>query len=155
MKPRIASLLATTFLLLSACAANEGGPVRAGPTSTATLENIYWKVTTLNGAPVVVAENQREPHVVFHSEGKRVTAFGGCNHMSGIFEVEGEKLTLSRMAATMMACDVGMEQEQALHDAFNRVARWKIRGETLELFDIGGETLATLEKSVPREKSRS
>ena len=145
MRSRIANLLAATFLLLSACAANEGGPVRPESTSTATLENTYWKVMTLGGTPVVVAENQREPHVVFHSEGKRVAAFGGCNQMSGTFEIEGEKLTLSRMAATMMACEVGMEQEQALHDAFNRVARWKISGEQLELLDIGGATLATFE----------
>ncbi len=101
---------------------------------------------TLGDTPVVVSGNQREPHVVFHSEGKRVTAFGGCNQMSGTFEIEGEKLTLSRMAATMMACETGMEQEQALHDVFNRVARWKIDGDRLELSDIGGETLAMFER---------
>jgi heat shock protein HslJ len=134
MKPRIANLPAPTLLLVSACAGNKGA-----------LEDTHWNAVTIGGAPVVVPQNREAPYILLQSDANRVAAFGGCNRLSGTFEIEGEKLTLSRMASTMMACESGMEQEQALHDALNRVARWRMSGGRLELLDIGGEAVATFE----------
>lgn len=51
--------------------------------ATSDLQNTYWKLTALNGKPVFVAEQQREPSLVLHSEKLRVTGSGGCNRMMG------------------------------------------------------------------------
>jgi putative lipoprotein len=123
--------------------------VRAQPTtpstSTATLENTYWNLVRLGGEPVTVSAAQREPHLVLHSEDKRVAGFGGCNRMTGSYSLSGQKLSFSQMAGTMMACPDGMQYERAFYDALGKVAGWRIEGETLELFDAAGTSLAQFE----------
>lgn len=113
--------------------------------STATLENTYWKVMTVGGKPISIGDRQGELHVVLRSEDRRVTGFGGCNRFTGSYSLAGSTLTFSKMAATMMACVEGMEQEQALHDTFEKTVAWRINGETLELLDASGASLALLE----------
>ena len=144
MNKLVTTILAGVLCTTAACASRDQTPAES-TASTAELENTYWKVMTIGGAPVVVKENQREPHMVFHSEGNRLAAFAGCNQMSGTYEVDGAKLKLSRMATTMMACEDGMEQEQALHEALGNVATWVIRGESLDLLDADGKPVATFE----------
>ena len=45
----------------------------------------------------------------------------------------------------MMACDKGMETEQAFLQALGRVSGWRISGKQLELLDTGGKAVARLE----------
>jgi heat shock protein HslJ len=45
----------------------------------------------------------------------------------------------------MMACQQGMDLEQAFYAALPRVATWRIDGETLELFEAGGASVAEFE----------
>ena len=113
--------------------------------STAALENTYWKLTRLGDEVVKLSNAEREPYLVLHSEEQRVGGLGGCNRLTGSYSLSGETLTFSQMAATMMACDEGMEQERAFSDALEKVARWRIEGETLELFDAAGVSLAQFE----------
>ena len=70
---------------------------------------------------------------------------GGCNRLAGTYTVEGNRLTFSRMAGTMMACPSGMEQERSFHDALGRAATWRIDGERLELSDATGKVIAQFE----------
>ena len=116
-----------------------------GPQSTAQLENTYWKLMTLDGVSMESPEGAREIHFVLHSEGKRVAGFAGCNHMMGMYELAGAKITFSQIGGTLMACVNGMEQEQKFHQLFPRVTGWKIAGETLQLLDGAGAVLATFE----------
>lgn len=113
--------------------------------STAALENTYWKLTRLGDEVVTLSNAEREPYLVLHSEEQRVGGFGGCNRLTGSYSLSGETLTFSQMAATMMACDDGMEQERAFSKTLEKVARWRIEGETLELFDAAGVSLAQFE----------
>lgn len=114
-------------------------------TSAASLENTYWKVMRIRGAPVTVVENQREPHLLLHPNDGRVTGHGGCNSLTGSYETTADRITFGQMAATMMACMNGMEQEQALHKALRDVTRWEISGEQLRLFDSQGAAVIELE----------
>ena len=117
----------------------------ADSVSDAKLENTYWKLTAFGTAAVVVADNQREPHFILHPDDKRVSGSGGCNRLAGTYTVEGNRLTFSRMAGTMMACPSGMEQERSFHDALGRAATWRIDGERLELSDATGKVIAQFE----------
>ena len=56
---------------------------------TAPLENSYWKLTRLGGAPVLVAERQREPHLILRPQDGRFGGSGGCNTMAGGYRVDG------------------------------------------------------------------
>lgn len=113
--------------------------------SSASLENTYWKIISIQGEPTAVAEKQREPHILLHPADNRVSGHGGCNRLMGTYSVEGKSLSFSRMAGTMMACAEGMEQEQVLHQALNEVKSWTISGQHLKLFDEGNNLLLELE----------
>jgi len=113
--------------------------------ATDPLENTYWRLTMLGAAPVVVAEQQREPSLVFHGEHHRVAGSSGCNRLTGSYAVEGQTLRFTHLAMTKMACAEAMQQEQAFLDALDHTAAWKVIGEHLELYDSRGTMLARFE----------
>ena len=67
--------------------------------STEPLENTYWKLTRLGDAPVTVASQQREPHVILNPESRRV-GDRGCNQPVGSYELHGDQLAFGQMAST-------------------------------------------------------
>jgi uncharacterized lipoprotein YbaY/heat shock protein HslJ len=129
------------FIALAAQAQCEAPP----SASASSLENTYWKLTTLRGKPVVVADRQREPHLILQPAQHRVAGSGGCNRIAGGYTLAGDRLTFGRTAGTMMACVDSMEQERAFLDALSTVARWRIDVQRLELLDERGEVLLRFE----------
>jgi heat shock protein HslJ len=93
----------------------------ASPAATEPLENTSWKLMTLGDAPVTVASGQREPHLIINSMTRRVGGSGGCNRLTGSYELSGDRLSLSPMAATLMARTEGMETEKSFLDASGNV----------------------------------
>ena len=65
--------------------------------------------------------------------------------MMGSYALDGSNLAFSNLAGTKMACPEGMDVERAFHAALAKVATWRIDGETLELFDAGGASVAEFE----------
>jgi len=118
----------------------------AGTESTASLTNTYWKLSTLGESPVATAPGTREVHVVLHRDQQRVAGFSGCNRLMGSYRLEGDRLTFSQMAGTMMACAApAMELERNVHGMLGKVAHWRINGERLDLLDDAGAVLAGFE----------
>lgn len=110
--------------------------------STSPLRNTYWKLTHLGDAPARTAERQREAHLIFAAHERRVSGSGGCNRITGGFDLDGDRLRLSRMAGTMMACLEGMEQERLFLQSLGAVHRYRISGDQLELLDASGAVVA-------------
>jgi heat shock protein HslJ len=110
--------------------------------SDASLENTEWKLTRLGDAPVTSASQKQEANFTLNSEAHRISGSGGCNRLTGRYELHGDRITFSQMAGTMMACVQGMETEKAFLDALKQATRWKITGQQLELFDDTGRQLA-------------
>jgi heat shock protein HslJ len=117
----------------------------SGPSSSALLQNTYWKLMTLNNVSVESPGGAHELHLVLNSDDLRVKGFSGCNGFMGAYELVGPKITFSRVAGTMMACAGDMSVEQRMHEMLSRVASWQISGETLRLMDQQGTTIATFE----------
>ena len=113
--------------------------------ATAPLENTYWKLTRLGDAPVTVASQQREPHFILTPESRRVGGSGGCNRLTGSYELHGDQLAFGQMAGTMMACPEGNDTEQSFLEMLRQVHKWKITGQHLELFDAAGNPVARFE----------
>jgi len=109
------------------------------------LRGTYWKLVRLGDMPVQVAEKQREPHLVLANFEPRVSGSGGCNRMTGSFDLDGDKLRLRNMASTRMACVAGMEQEQRFLQSIEKVERYRVRASHLELLDAGGAVIARFE----------
>ena len=117
----------------------------SGPTSTAQLANTYWKLMAIGNSVVETPEGAREIHMVLNAGDQRVNGFSGCNRFMGGYRVEGANITFSNVAGTRMACVSGMEIEQQFHEVLGKVAGWKISGETLQLTNAQGMTIATFE----------
>ena len=114
--------------------------------SKASLTNTYWRPVEIAGKPVTVADEKREPHVIFVPGENTVRGFGGCNRLQGRYEVqEKNSLRFIGTATTRMFCQEAMEQEGALLQAIEATANYKILGETLELYDMNGRLLARFE----------
>ncbi len=59
--------------------------------------------------------------------------------------MDGDRLTIGNIAATLMACEQGMEIEAAFLKALERVRGWKILARLLDLYDAQGNLLARFE----------
>jgi copper homeostasis protein (lipoprotein) len=113
--------------------------------ATEPLENTYWKLTRLGDTAVTVASQQREPHFILNPKSRRVGGSGGCNRLTGSYELNGDRLTFGQMAGTMMACPEGGDTEKVFLEALRQVKKWKITGQHLELFDAAGTLVARFE----------
>ena len=120
------------LLLLAACA-----------TTGTTLENTYWKLVLLDGAPV--PPTQREAHFILRPADKRVSGSGGCNGLGGTYELDGDNLKFGQMIRTMMACPTGMDTENGFLAALGEARTARVSGQQLILLDAEGRPLARFE----------
>lgn len=96
------------------------------------LENTYWRLVEVDHRQVVTPADAREPHLKLRDGA--VQGFGGCNGMNTTYERKGNRLEFAPFATTMMYCEGGSEIETAFHRALAEHTRFRISGETLELF---------------------
>lgn len=123
------------------------GTAAATPAPGTPLVNTYWKLVRLGEQPIKrpAAPNQREAHLVLHTEGQRVAGSDGCNRIMGSFQLDGVRLSFGQLAGTKMACLDGMEQADAFTRALAQVAAWRVDGAVLTLGDASGQLLARFE----------
>ena len=124
---------------------SSGSNAAQGGSATTSLEKTDWRLIRLGDATVTAADPQRTPNLVLDPVSHRVSGSGGCNRLSGGYEIKGEQLTFGQMASTMMACPSGMEAEQKFLAALRQVKKWRIAGRQLELMDDSGGVIAVLE----------
>jgi heat shock protein HslJ len=148
-KIQLAILNANSLRLLS----QNGSPIestsnytltRDTQTTSAELIDTSWRLTRLQDQPAQRFTNQREPQLVF-SVDNRVTGSDGCNRVTGSYRRSNADLTVSQLASTRMACMFGMEQAGRFTAALGSVARYRITGRHLELFDVSGALLLRFE----------
>ena len=88
----------------------------------------YWKLIELRGKPVVLDDSfKREPFIILKSEGNRVNGNGGCNTLTGTYEIDPASLRIkfSQMATTMMMC-LNMEVEDEMKKALEMVDNYTL-----------------------------
>jgi heat shock protein HslJ len=117
----------------------------AEPGSIAQLENTEWTLTSLGETHVTAASPGQAPRIALDQASHRVTGSGGCNRITGSYELNGNRLRFSRMAATLMACAAGMDTEKEFLHALEQVRTWKISGRQLEFDDKDGHAVAGFE----------
>jgi copper homeostasis protein (lipoprotein) len=122
----------------------------SGPSSTAELENTYWKLMTLDGMASETPAGAREIQFVLHHEGLRMAGFSGCNGITGTYRLEGDNIKFADLAGTLMACPNTLDVERRIHEMFSNVTGWKISGETLQLTNANGDPIATFESRYMR-----
>lgn len=127
---------------LVACAGVEGG---ASPPEPQALAG-EWRVEDLDGRGVL----DRVPLTVAFADG-RVSAFAGCNRISGDFAQAGGRVTVGPLVSTRMACSPAlMEQERRLTASLQAAGTLAQAGEgAVRLSGPGGLSLLLRPADVP------
>lgn len=102
----------------------------------ATLFGTTWLAEDINGRGVI---DDAQSTLSVTPEGK-VTGSGGCNRYFAEAEVKGDKITIGKAGATMMACpEALMDQERKFLAALEAAATYRIDGDgKLFLVDANG-----------------
>jgi heat shock protein HslJ len=149
MTPRTAlAVLALAGLTVAACGSDDSGATPksdAGPVTAEQLDGRRFVSVDVEGHDLVEGT---EIDVSFLADAMSVNA--GCNSMNGGFEIDEDVLTAGPFAATMMACDQPlMDQDTWLNDFLSSLPTIALDGETLTL--AGDDATITLEELQPTE----
>lgn len=112
------------------------------------LTNTYWRIVRVGGALVSAMQGRREPHLLLRDVGERkgYAATIGCNQLVGGYTIEGEAISFTGSATTLMACPAPLDElEKKLGETLGKTKRWRITGNSLEFFDERGAAAAFFE----------
>lgn len=147
LKMSIVVVLVGSLSLLAACS-NEPPPERpavtpgSGATATAPeIEGIGWQRVSPEGEASAAT---------IRFEAGRVQGFGGCNRFTGAYAVEGDRVRIEALAATMMACESAvMEAESAFLAALGGTHHASLDAGRLTLAAAGDASAALVFEPVP------
>ena len=135
--------------LLGACGEDEiGGSAPAGTSAPGSSGS-----SELDGSWVLSAEGFDAPLTkgttpTLDVAGSTWSGFGGCNRYTTTATLDGDEVSLSPVASTMMACaDPAMAVEDLYFQRLNEVKAFESSGSTLELKDDSGKVLLTYSKA--------
>jgi heat shock protein HslJ len=125
------------------CCRVVGGSAAADEAATgvAPLHGRTWRLESLPGKDGKALGAAGQP-LTMRFEQNRVSGFSGCNRFTGSYSVDGDVLTLSQLAGTMMACpEPAMALESALRAALGTPLRYAFAGIRLSLKPASGDPL--------------
>jgi heat shock protein HslJ len=103
----------------------------------ASLTGVVWKMTSYNnGTDAVVSALPDVDVTAIFGEDSNLGGSAGCNGYSAAYKLDGQSLTISQAASTLMACPEPagiMEQEAAYLKALESVASFELLGDRLTL----------------------
>lgn len=113
--------------------------------SHASLAPQYWRIVSLEGAPVTVAANEREPRLILRGDQGGFLASAGGDDIKGEYVVAGNEIQFQGFTAPVRDTQESRERLATLLTALMFARSWKIQGQVLELFDASGKPVAVLE----------
>lgn len=113
------------------------------------LQNRTWMVTHIGSEEIKTAPTARHiPSLQFDAATQRVSGADGCNRIMGSYSVSKDRLTLSQMAGTKMACMNNDNLDQKFNAALTKVTHYQVYGKTLKLMDSYGNPVIQLTSAV-------
>jgi heat shock protein HslJ len=112
-----------------------------------TIVNSRWYLTELAGKKVEKHSVSKLPFLKVQSSEQLIQGFAGCNNFTGSWLFTHNDFVFSRIAATRMACPVGMEVEDTFLQALDATRKYTIKNDVLSLRDRRGRVLARLRYS--------
>ena len=112
--------------------------------------NDIWVIESIEGETVdnnSANNRQKTAQIEFHIADMKVMGNDGCNNFFGsIKNIDAEKLVLSPLAGTKMAC-IGTDIPDKFNVALSKVSKYKIENLHLILFDDSGNELLNFKKA--------
>jgi heat shock protein HslJ len=110
----------------------------------AKLEGAEWTLDGLAQGDAIV-QTWLDPEITALFEDGRVSGSAGCNRYFANYTLDGGAITVGAVGSTRMMCDdERMERERGFLDALARAAQWRIRRQSLTLYDADGNVLMML-----------
>jgi heat shock protein HslJ len=108
--------------------------------SRSSLENTHWRLSEMNGNPIITLEGSRDVYFMMTTEQgkKQVTGFAGCNSLTGGYTLSDDKLKFVIATTKMMCPPEQMDVEGFLLKVLTSATSYRIEGDVLELLE--GET---------------
>ncbi|MDZ7650648.1 MAG: META domain-containing protein [Cytophagales bacterium] len=97
------------FLIIMACRPSNKIGKLVGVPKERSLENTYWVLDEINESPIIINVTNK-PFIELNAEAKSISGFGGCNQLSGGYQINSNKIKFATVA-TRMFCEETMEIE--------------------------------------------
>ncbi len=126
-------LLLISLLIWNACT------IKNQAVSEDPLDKTSWELFAFRKSSPIEGTN-----FTARFEAGEVNGNGGCNQYGGRYEIEGNRITISELYSTEMAClepDGLMEQEAYLLEFFGSAQTYSIEADRLSIFRSDGEAL--------------
>ena len=111
-----------------------------GPSASDPLEGTSWRLMTLGGSGLI-----QGTEITLTLEEGQVHGSSGCNTYGGSYEVDGDKITMSDLFMTEMACldpEGVMDQELEYLESLRDAQTFQIDGAELLIEAASDEVLA-------------
>jgi len=103
----------------------------------ANVVDTEWLLNTVDGAHVPRRERGRDIQFTLDSTNNTLSGFGGCNQFKGGYRLQGNKLDVSDLAVTAMACETGGDIESRFLKALDGLEEVRVEGRTLRGYKQG------------------
>ena len=109
--------------------------VSCKPSAKVGITDNTWMLIELNGNPIKNdSSSQRIPQIVFRSAENKFNGNTGCNSMAGTYDLkEGNRILLTGIISTKMACMNNMELESQFLNALEQADNYTLTGDSLIL----------------------
>ena len=108
------------------------------------IEGPTWRLTQLRGLDPVALSGATRPVTAVFKAG-RISGFSGCNQFFGPYTLDRDRVTIGRLAGSMMACEErAMAVEGAVHAALSGTFRYVVAEHRLTLLS-GAEPVLTFQ----------
>ena len=95
------------------------------------IQFVKWQLVKLNNKPIVIKRDK--PYYIHLIKDNQFSAYAGCNNLFGQYKIEdNNKISFSKVASTMMACD-DMATEQEFAKVLEMADNYNFDGKTLKL----------------------
>lgn len=143
------------YLLLIICLATSCKPAQKTATNNQDATPFLgtrWALRTLAGGDITGNISREEPYIIFGVSGNTLSGNGGCNQITASFTTEDERVIITNVAATKMACsgDGVISTENGLLKVLRYATWYEIQGKRLHLYK-GEEKLAEFEATVNKK----
>jgi len=130
----IITYFCSLFIIITviSCASKQGTATSSG--KPADITGKTWKLTEINGKPIVLTNPKANPYFMLNMADMRYTGNGGCNGVGGTFELKQDamRIKFNQGMSTMIACD-DLATERAFTQALLTADNYSINGDTLTL----------------------
>jgi heat shock protein HslJ len=127
---------------------NQNAGVLTYTAANVPLEYSLWTLTTMNGQPIPAETSITATFTPGETPNAgTVGGSSGCNTYNAAYTLDGSNITVEAPAMTMMACETGMDTEQAYLQALQVSESYQIFGDKLVVTNPSGNLTYTVNRT--------